>query len=221
MQTVAAPAVHKVIRSPLLGRQYVRVGPLFLAIGMFLYQQGGALGFGLREHATLLGKLLGSGPRLTAKYVESLRKHEASRLAEVEGQERNFLQLYAARELLAMDIDIAAYPPSKRLEQKAPKEFSNTVIALSFDGGAGLGFHFPQIFCEYWDNTHRDSPDSRLQEMRAFGIALPDTQQGPWQLAHAVADMAATAREWAASEAPDLLTDFEKSVLKRLGTNDM
>ena len=184
-----------------------------------MYQQGGALGFGLTGHATLLGKLLGAKPHLTANYVESLRKHEVSRLAEVEGQERNFLQLYAARELRAMDIDIAAYPPSNGLEQKAPKEISNTVIALSFDGGAGLGYHFPHIFNEYWGNTHQVIPDSRLQEMRAYGMTLPEKQQGPWRLADAVADMAANASEWAASEAPGLLSDSEISVLKCLSAS--
>jgi len=34
-----------------------------------------------------------------------------------------------------MDIDIVAYPSSKGLEQKAPRGFSNTVIALAFEGG--------------------------------------------------------------------------------------
>jgi len=48
-----------------------------------------------------------------------------------------------------MDIAIVAYPSSKGLEQKAPRGFSNTVIALAVDGGAGLGYHFPHIFNEY------------------------------------------------------------------------
>ena len=141
--------MQQVSEKPLFGKPFVRVLALFGAIGAFMYQQGGSLGFGLTEHATLLGKLLSVQPELTASYVESLRKREVARLSKVEGQEKNFIQLYIARKLRAMDIYIAAYPLSKGLEQKAPREFSNIVIALAFDVGADFGYHFPHIFNEY------------------------------------------------------------------------
>ena len=123
-QVIAAPVMQQVSEKPLFGKPFVRVLVLFDAIGAFIYQQGSALAFGLTGHAILLGKLLGVQPELTSSYVESLRKHEVARLSEVNGQEKNFFQLYIARELRAMDIDIAASPSSKGLEQKAPREFS-------------------------------------------------------------------------------------------------
>lgn len=190
-QVIAAPVMQQISEKSLFGKPFVRGLALFGAIRAFMYQQGGALGFGLTGHATLPGKLLGVQPELTASYVESLRKREVAHLPKVEGQEKNFIQLYIARELRAMDIDIAAYPLSKGLGQKAPREFSNIVIALAFDGGADLGYHCPHIFNEYQDNTYRIVPDNRRQEMRAYSLALPNKQE-PRSLKEAVADMGTT-----------------------------
>ena len=219
LEVVAAPAVLQVIEKPLFGKPYVRIGRLFFAIGAFLYQQGGALGYGLTGHDTLLGKLLGADPHLAAEYIETLRKHAASHLAEVEEQEKTFLQLYIARELRSIDIDIAAYPPSKELEKKAPSEMASVVMSISFNEGVGLGHHFPEKFREYWENTYRSIPDSRWQEMRAYGVTLPEKQESPRSLKEAVAEMAVNASEWVDTEAPGLLSDSEFSVLKRLSAS--
>ena len=218
LEVVAAPAVLQVIEKPLFGKPYVRVGRLFVAIGAFLYQQGGALAYGLTERDTLLGKLLSADFHRAADYVETLRKQAGSHLAEVEGQEKTFLQLYLARELRVMDIDIAAYPPSKDLEKKVPSEFASTVMAVAFVEGAGLGYHFPEQFKEYWENTYRGVSDRQWQEMRANGLTLPE-RQGSRSLEDAVADMAANASDWVNAEAPGLLTDSEMSVLKRLSAS--
>lgn len=118
LQVVAAPVVDQVMEKSRFRKPYVRIGGLFIAIGAFLYQQGAALGYGLAEHGTLLGKLLGAVPDRAAEYVETLRKHAASHLAEVEGYEKDFVQLYVARELRSIDIDIAADPPSRELGRK-------------------------------------------------------------------------------------------------------
>ena len=104
-----------------------------------------------------------------------------------------------------MDIDIAAYPPSKDLEKKAPSEFASTVMAVAFVEGAGLGYHFPEQFKEYWENTYQVIPDSRWQEMRAFGVTLPEKQESRRSVEEAVADMAANASDWVNAEAPGLL----------------
>ena len=217
LEVVAAPAVLQVIEKPLLGKPFVRVGRLFVAIGAFLFQQGGALGYGLTEHATLLGKLLGADPTRATEYVDTLRQKAATTLEDVSAQEKTFLQLYVARELRVMDIDIAAYPPSKDLEKKAPSDFASTVMAVAFVEGAGLGYHFPEQFKEYWENTYQVVPDSQWQEMRASGVTIPEEQESRRSVEEAVANMAANASDWVKAEALGLFSDSEMSVLARLG----
>ena len=91
-------------------------------------------------------------------------------------------------------------------------------MGLSFDGGVGLGYHFPDVFRQYWENTYPVIPDSRWHEMRAQGVTLPEKQESRRSVEEAVSDMAANAYEWADAEAPRLFSDSEIAVLKRLSS---
>lgn len=216
MSLIAAPAVQQASEKGLFGKPYVRLGRLFMTIGMWVYQQGGALGCGLAGHPEILGKLLGATSG-QAEYVQSLREIADSTLEQLEGREKTFHYLYLDRELRAIGIDIASWPPSKALEKKCNAEMASIVMTASFHEGAGLGFHFRDAFKEYWDNTYRDRPDSEWQEARSHGLQLSETQQER-PLGAAVAELAETAVEWADEEAPGLLSASEISVLKGLST---
>jgi tetratricopeptide (TPR) repeat protein len=78
------------------------------------------------------------------------------------------------------------------------ENFISEVMRFSFHTGAALGYHFPDTFREYWENTYRIRPDSEWQEMRSHGLALSDTQQAR-PLDADVAELADAARAWASS----------------------
>ena len=215
LSVVAVPAVQQVTEKRLIGKPYVRIGRLFVVIGAWLYQQGGALGYGLKEHPGLLGKMLGVVPDLATESMDGLREFTALHLAEVEGKEKNFYQLYTVRELQVLGIDVTQWPPSKDLEKKASPEMVSDVMRISFHKGAGFGYHFSETFMGYWENYYRPRRDNEWQEARAAGLVLSETQQ-PRPLDETVAELAAAAIEWAAEEAPDLLDVHEIDVLKKL-----
>jgi hypothetical protein len=210
MSIVAAPAWKQVAEKQLFGKPYIRVGKLFTVVGVWVYQQGGALGYGLRAHPALLIKLLGVAPEKAAEYVAGLgdevRVHLAE--AEAEGLEKTFFHLYVAVSLRRLGIDILAEPASKELDKKADRKFVEHVTFVSWVQGAAFGYHLPESFRECWKNTYRMRLDSEWQEMRRLGLTISENQQ-PRSLETAVAELAADAIEWAAAEAPGLLDDSE------------
>ena len=219
LSVIAALAVRHASEQGLFGKPFVRLGKLFIVVGYWVYQQGGALGYGLKGHPALLGKLL---PRVdteqAAKYVASLREVVTAHLAESEGQEKTFFHLYVVRELRGLGIDITAWPPSKVLDKKASPEMASDTMVISFIEGAALGYHFPELFKEYWDNTYRMRPDSEWQELRAKGLILSEVQQAR-PLGMAIAEIAEMAYLWAAEDAPQLLDSHEVQLLKRLAAS--
>lgn len=217
MSIVAAPAWKQVTKQPLFGKPYIRVGKLFAVVGAWVYQQGGALGYGLRGHPMLLGKLLGVDPEKAAEYVAGLEDAVKPRLveSEIQAREMTFFHLYVVYELRRLDMDILAWPPDKKLNEKADAQYVDAVTAISFNEGAAVGCHFSEAFRQYWENTYRRRPDSEWQEMRRLGLTLSEIQQ-PRSLEMAVAELARGAVEWATAEAPGLLDDSELDVLNSL-----
>ena len=219
LSVIAAPAVRQVSEQGLFGKPFVRLGKLFIVVGYWVYQQGGALGYGLKGHPALLGKLLPRvAPEQAAKYVASLHEVVTAHLAESEGQEKTFFHLYVVRELRGLGIDIIAWPPSKVLGKKVSPEMASDTMVISFIEGAALGHHFPELFKEYWEHTYRQRPDSEWQEMRAQGLILSEVQQAR-PLGTAIAEIAEMAYLWAAEEAPQMLDSHEVQLLKRLATS--
>lgn len=143
LSVIAAPAVRQVGEKGLFGKPFVRLGRLFIAIGCWVYQQGGVLGYGLKGRPALLGKFL---PRVAPEYLASLREVVTAHLAESEGQEKTFFHLYVVRELRGLGIDITAWPPSEVLDKKVSPEMASDVMVISFIEGAALGYHFPDLF---------------------------------------------------------------------------
>lgn len=216
LSAIAAPAVRQVSEQRLLGKPFVRLGKLFIVVGYWVYQQGGVLGYGLKGHPALLGKLLPRvDPEQAAKYVASLHEVVTAHLAESEGQEKTFFHLYIIREFRGLGVDITAWPPSKVLYKKVSPEMTSDTMVMSFIEGAALGYHFPELFKEYWDNTYRKRPDSEWQGLRARGIILSEVQQ-TLSLSAAISNIAEMAHLWAAEEAPQLLDSHEVQLLKRL-----
>src|SRR5688572_10941961 len=95
LSTVATPALQQVIEKPLFGGPYARLGKLFLVLGSWLFEQGGALGFGLRAEPGLLGRLLLQSRSPTAStdeasaYLEGLRDVAETLLGRAQGKEKS------------------------------------------------------------------------------------------------------------------------------------
>jgi hypothetical protein len=212
LSIVAAPAVRQAVEKNLFGKRYIRLGRLFVMVGDWVFQQGGALGYSLKNEPRLLGKLIGIKPELAVETIHDLRKTVASILSEVVNEEKTFFHLYTVRELRSIGIEITAWPPSKALETKVTEEHASEVMRIAFWGGAALGYHFPDIFREYWENTYRMSPDAKWEKARKLGIVLGE--QRPRPLEEAIAELAEMAVWWGTKEAPELLESHEIQVLR-------
>ena len=210
---LAAPPLERVIERRWFGNSYVRLGPLYLIVGAWLFQQGGALGYGLKEQPHLLGKLL-KGSSGSQDLVDGLRPSVETYLERAKGSERTFYHIFAAPQLRSRGVDVDAWPPSKEWDAKVEKEMVSTVITNSFVEGAALGYHFPDTFQECWEETFRVRPDQEWQELHSLGLPLSEFQHER-RLDQAVAKVATLAIGWAA-HTPGLLDIREVEALYSL-----
>ncbi len=211
---VGIPLVPYIREKSFFGKPFVRTGPLFSVAGLLLFKQGGALGYGLRAHPGILGILLGADSTKATGYVdEGLRDMAERRLRQAGGQKSTFVELYLGPELRKLGIEWADPSYSKALSKKVDLWEVTEVMQLAFHQGAGLGFHFPDILEECWDNASFSVED--WQEARGHGLDVGDTV-GELSLAEAVAELARLAIIWAYEEAPHLLSERDFSVLDRL-----
>jgi hypothetical protein len=217
LTVIATPAVMQVTEKSIFGKPFVRIGRLFHVIGYWVYQQGGVLGYALRDNPGLLGKLA-SPPEITnikdteiVEYFKGLSEKVASELKEAKDEEKTFFHLYTVRELRSIGIELIKWPPDKNLDKKADAEFAGDVMRISFIEGIALGFNFPEQFSLYWDNTYRMRPDSEWKEMRKRGIVLSEMQEKR-TLKKAIVEMAENAIIWG----PNTLDRHDIEILKSL-----
>lgn len=200
IEIVAAPAIRLVTEKGLFGKPYVRLGKLVATVGNSVFQWGGVLGYALGGHPALLGKLytdVSTNVPLEqfTKELTRTRGLVEKYLAEAEGQEKTFFDLYTQRELRELGIDILARRPSNKLDKKIDMKLAWNVYALAFAKGIALGYHFPAKFKEYWEQENRMQPDSEWQDARAHGLALPEVQP-TLPLNEAIATIAQMALGW-------------------------
>ena len=221
LTVIATPAVQQVGEKSLFGKPQVRIGRLFNVIGYWVYQQGGVMGYALRDNPALLGKLA-APPEINnineteiVEYFRGLSEQVASQLDEVKNEEKSFFYLYTVRELRKIGIELIRWPPDKNLDKKANAEFAGDVMRISFLQGIALGFNFPEQFSIYWDNTYRMRPDSEWEEMRNRGIVLSEMQIKR-TLNEAIVDIAENAITWGTHEAPKVLDTHDIQILETL-----
>jgi len=221
LTVIATPAIRQVGEKSVFGKPYVRIGRLFNVIGYWVYQEGGVLGYSLRDNPALLGKLA-APPGITnineaeiVKYFKGLSEVVASALEQVKDEEKTFFYLYTVRELRSIGIELIQWPPDKNLEKKADAEFAGDVMRISFLEGIALGFNFPEQFPIYWDNTYRMRPDSEWEEMRKRGIVFSEMQQKR-TLNEAIVEIAENAIVWGTDESSHSLDKHDIETLKSL-----
>ena len=219
---VARPAVKQVAKRPIFGKPYTSIGSLFIVIGWWVYQEGGVLGYFLRDTPNLLAKLA-VPPGITAINEEEIIKEikesssiVESELKEVEDEEKTFFHLYTFRELRDIGIDILREPLDKhlkKLREKADVDYAGLVMRIAFVKGIDFGFNFPEEFATYWDNTYRIWPDSKWQEWRQRGIVRSKTQH-KLTLNEAIVEIAEGAIIWNRNQSPKMLEPNDICVLK-------
>lgn len=197
---VAAPTIQLVTEKGLFGKPYIRLGKLIGTVGFSVFQWFGVLGFALAGHPALLGKLYTdvftniSLEQFTKELTRTRGLVEKS-LAETEGQEKTFFDLYTQRELRELGIDILARPLSDKLRKKMDMDKASNVISLAAAKGTAFGYHFPAKFKECWEREYRMQPDSEWQDACAHGLALPEVQQ-TLHLKEAIATIIEMALGW-------------------------
>jgi hypothetical protein len=218
---LATPTVKQVTKRPIFGKPYTRIRSLFLVIGYMVYQEGGVLGYCLRDTPNLLAKLA-VPPGITTINEEEIIKEikesssiVESQLKEMEGEEKTFFYLYTVRELRGIGIDFFRWPPDKRLKEKADAKFAGDVMRISFVRGIDFGFNFPEQFAIYWDNTYRIVPDSEWQELYQRGIVLSKTQFNP-TLKEFIVAIAELAIIWNKNQSPKMLDPNDICVLQAI-----
>jgi len=208
---IAAPSIQQVREKPLFGKPFVRLGKLFVVIGSFVFQQGGVLGYGLQNHPELLKKLIGS-PRSVAQ------EHDlaASKLEEVSEQERTFHNLFVSRELNGLGINIATWPPDKRLEDKCNDEMVIDVITVAWITGSAIGYNYPETFKEYWDHSYRLLPKDEWQNLHTQGLNISANQKER-PLSLAISEFFDASLSWVEADgAKTEISTSEQSILRLL-----
>lgn len=212
LTVIAQPTINRVAEKQLIGKPYVRVGKLFKVLGNRIYQQGGVLGYSLRNKPQLLGRLAATekfpvmNETETVDYFGGLSAQIASELEEVKDYDKTFFNLYTMRELRSVGIELISRPPDKRLEEKAGDDFARDLIEVSFHKGIGLGFNFPEQFSMYWNNSYSIKPDNELEQLSKQGLVLSEIQERR-TLNDAIIEIAEVAMSWVEIEAPRCLDD--------------
>jgi len=215
----AAFAVAKVRKGGLLfGRAYVRLGPLFSVAGWWLFQTGGAFGYGLRGHPAILGKLLGVPAEDAVSYVQDVLLNLASwQLIQASDKDKSFFQLYLVPTLAEQGIhldDLNAarkWGSSKVYDQQAIFDF----MQATFQKGTAVGFHFAEEFRTYWDWTFRQRPEPEWAEMHKRGIVSKPEQQA-LRLQDEVSVALRAAADWVRERAPAQIRPHDLATVDEL-----
>ena len=93
-----------VVQKSILGRRYVPLAPPLFRMGLWLFQCGAALGFGLREHPVILGKLLGGGRDAAGEYVAQQEPWTSDLMSRASQEGGDFEQLCLAPGLAVLGI---------------------------------------------------------------------------------------------------------------------
>ena len=181
---IASPVVKRVGETDSKGKQFLRLGPLYGAVGWWLYQQGGILGYSLKGERQLVERIMSVATHNSIGDVDVYRDRVIADLESVKNREKHLTWLYTYLEMKKIGVDITG-PKDKRTLETVDLNQSAEVMKEAFYKGVTVGFHFPDLFREYWDNTHqkivesvykngpeRSPASSKTQVELAFGAAI-------------------------------------------------
>lgn len=212
----AAIAVPKVTEGGgLFGKRYIRLGPLLTAYGGWMFQAGGTLGYGLRDHPVILGKLLGVPADRANDYVgDTLQGLATSQLAQTSRDDQTLADLFLFPELAQSGYELT--PGAEWINIKVhDTERIWKFAQIAFQKGVAIGFHFANDFRIHWANTFRQRPQEEWDEAYRRGIVTTQ-QQEILILEDEARNALAGALGWVVGSAPTQLTSDELSTLEKL-----
>lgn len=215
----AAVAVPKVTEGGgLFGKKYIRLGPLFSTVGGWMFQAGGILGYGLRDHPVILGKLLGVPADRANEYVQNtLQEIATNQLAQASGKDKTLADLFLFPTLAQSGYELV--PGAKWINIKVhDMERIWRVALVAFHKGVAISFHFPEDFRIYWTNTFKPQPQKEWDEAYRLGI-VTTPQQDILILEDEASSALAGVADWVRASAPTQLTSDELSILEKLASS--
>lgn len=221
-QMFAAVAMPKVTEGGgLFGKKYIRLGPLLCTVGPWMFQAGGTLGYGLKDHPVILGKLLGIPTGRANEYVrDTLQELATNQLAQASGKDKTLADLFLFPTLaqsgyeLTPSAKFAKWINIKVHDMEKIWEFVQT----AFQKGVAISFHFPKDFRIYWTNTFKPRPQKEWDEAYRLGIVITQ-QQDILILEDEVSNALAGAIDWVRASVPTQLTSDELSILEKLASS--
>jgi hypothetical protein len=218
-ETFAAIAVPKVTEGGgLFGKKYIRLGPLLSTVGGWMFQAGGTLGYGLRDHPIILGKLLGVPADRANEYVQNtLQEIATNQLAQAPGKDKTLADLFFYPTLAQSGYELT--PSAKWINIKVhDMEKIWEFVQTAFQKGVAISFHFSKDFRIYWTNTFKQRPQKEWDEAYRLGIVTTQ-QQDILILEDEASNALVGVIDWVRASVPTQLTSDELSILDKLASS--
>jgi hypothetical protein len=183
-----------------------------------MFQAGGTLGYGLRDHPIILGKLLGVPADRANEYVQNILQEIATnQLAQASGKDKTLADLFFYPTLAQSGYELT--PGAKWINIKVhDMEKIWEFVQTAFQKGAAISFHFPKDFRIYWTNTFKPRPQKEWDEAYRLGIVTTQ-QQDILILEDEASNALAGVIDWVRASAPTQLMSDELSILEKLASS--
>lgn len=215
-QMFAEVAVPKVTEGGgLFGKKYIRLGPLISTVGNWMFQCGGTLGYGLRDHPVILTKLLGVPANRANEFVQDfLQKIATDLLMQVTKQDKTLTDLYLYPTLAQLGYELTL--GAKWINTKVyDMEEIWKCTQIACHKGVAVGFHFPKDFQDIWVNSFKPKPQKEWDEAYCLGI-VTTSQQDILILEDEVSNTLSGAIDYVREVVPTQFAPSEVSTLETL-----
>jgi hypothetical protein len=214
----ANTAIPKVTESSgPFGKTYVRLGPLVSTVGSWMFQSGGTLGYALKHHPVMLGKLLGIPSDSAYNYVNgALRDLATDLLAKVSGNDNTLFDIFLYPLIAQSGYDLS--PGAGWINKKVYTHDIWQFAQASFQKGVAIGFHHPDKFEIFWFNTHKLQSQNEWDEAYNHGIVTTPKQE-VLVLEDEAFNSLGMALLWLQKRAPTQLTSNELAIISELSSS--
>ena len=202
----------------LFRKKFARQGPLYLTVGGWMSQTGGALGYGIRDHPVTLGKLLGQHTDHASEYVQNTLWELATEIVALAREGESLREVFVGQVLAEEGLKLE---PNAEWMSMRIHDFKIVWLSAQafFRRGAAVGFHFPNEFRGYWASAHRPHSKDEWDKFDRMGIVTAP-EQDVLSLEDHVRDVLADCADWMEETAPSQFTREEASAVREMATDD-
>jgi hypothetical protein len=168
------------IQREMNGRPYMPAGPMFFIFSYWLFQTGGLLGYGLKEHPAVISRLL-FGEADPTEVAEYLHDESDDLLTRLKGSPKNLVDLYLAPLLASVGIDYhdKAFIEGDKAGWASEKQYDMDTLDknawLALRQGVATGYKQPEVFKWCWEATYAAEPVEQWKA--AFKKGLVDAPE--------------------------------------------